>query len=372
MQNNNPIEMFFALLRCGIDKSNVFPYSPTPEEWKEIFDISQKQALAGIAFTGVERLKKEQRPPVNILLAWHSICQKIVAYNNKLNGLACRITQKFKEEGFDSVILKGQGIAQLYAQPERRAAGDIDIWLDGGHEKIIKYIRQFVNRSKCRPVYHHVDFLPIDGVETEVHFTPTWMNCYFTNKKLQRFFEREKAGQFANKKSIAECKGYINTPTNAFNRIYILLHIYRHLFQEGIGLRQLLDYYYVLKQGFTEEEKAATISTLKELKMIRFTGAVMYVLKEVFDIEKKHMLTAPLEKDGKFLLGEIMEAGNFGKYSSNYSNYMSSSIFKRAASKTMQDFKFLTSYTSETIWGPIFRTWHYFYKKKLKSMVNEK
>ena len=105
--------MFFALLRYSIDRSDDFPYSPTPEEGKEIFDISQKQALAGITFTGIEKLKKEQRPPVNILLAWHSICQKIIAYNNKLNSLACRITQKFEQEGFNNVILKGQGVAQL-------------------------------------------------------------------------------------------------------------------------------------------------------------------------------------------------------------------------------------------------------------------
>lgn len=363
--------MFFALLRLSIGRSNDFPYTPTPEEWKEIFDISQKQALAGIAFTGVERLKKEQRPPLNILLAWHAICQKIINYNNKLNLLACRITEKFKQEGFGSVILKGQGVAQLYDTPARRSAGDIDIWLDGEKEKILKYVRNFVDKRKCRPVYHHVDFIAIDGVETEIHFTPTWMNCYFTNKRLQRFFEREKREQFLNKRTIDGCDGYINAPTNLFNRIYILLHIYRHLFQEGIGMRQLLDYYYVLKQGFSEEEKKATIATLKELRMLRFAGATMYVLKKVFDIEEEYMITAPIKKEGEQLLAEIIEAGNFGKYSSKYSDYMSKSLFTRATSKTGRDFKFLFTYTSETVWGPLFRIWHHFHKKRLKSIVNE-
>lgn len=364
--------MFFALLRLGIGRSSEYPYTPTPDEWKDIFELSQKQALTGIAFKGVERLKKEQHPPLNILLTWHSIYRKTVAYNEKLNRIACRITEKFKQEGFDSVILKGQGVAQLYDEPERRNAGDIDIWLDGGVKKILKYIKNIVDRDKCRPVYHHVDFIPIEGVEIEIHFTPTWMNCYFTNKKLQRFFERIKSEQFQNRKTIKGCEGYINTPTNAFNRIYILLHIYRHLFQEGIGLRQLLDYYYVLKQGFSKEEREATIATLKELKMLRFAGATMYVLKKVFDIEDMYMITEPLKKEGEFLQKEIMEAGNFGKFSPKYCEYMSESIITRAKSKTTRDFRFLFTYTSETIWGPLFRIWHHFYKKRLKLIVNEK
>ena len=35
-------------------------------------------------------------------------------------------------------------------------------------------------------------------------------------------------------------------PSIRFNTVYSLLHIFRHVFHEGIGLRQLLDYYYIL------------------------------------------------------------------------------------------------------------------------------
>ena len=35
-------------------------------------------------------------------------------------------------------------------------------------------------------------------------------------------------------------------PTVEFNIIFQLTHIYSHLMNEGIGLRQLVDYYYVL------------------------------------------------------------------------------------------------------------------------------
>lgn len=367
MQREPITEMFFELLRLGIGTSDKFNYSPTTDEWEQIFELSIKQALVGILFTGVEKLNTNQLPEKNSLLTMHNYCLQIKFQNDKLNKLAAKINEKFEKEGFRNTILKGQGIARLYDCPERRMPGDIDIWLEGGRNKILSYVKQFV--PHCRPVYHHVDFLNIENVDIEVHFTPTWMNSYFTNKKLQKYFASRAAEQFTNKITLSNENCSINAPTNAFNRVYILLHIYRHLFQEGIGLRQLLDYYYVLKQGFTPQEKQETLKQLKELKMLRFAGATMYVLKKVFNIEERFLITTPLEKEGEFLLDEIMVAGNFGKYSPRYKNEMSSSLIKRAISKSVHHMKFLSSYTSETLWGPLFRVWHYFYKKELKKRL---
>ena len=153
-------------------------------------------------------------------------------------------------------------------------------------------------------------------------------------------------------------------PTNSFNRIFILLHIYRHLFEEGIGLRQLLDYYYVLQQGFTEQEKAATLQQLKELKMVRFAGAVMHVLKKVFAMDEKYFLTTPLEKEGDFLLKEILAGGNFGKYSQRYEAEMNGNLLQRAFARTAHNMIFARSYPSETLAAQPFRIWHYFWRKK--------
>lgn len=47
--------------------------------------------------------------------------------------------------------------------------------------------------------------------------------------------------------------GEITVPTLSFNVIYILSHLYRHVFTEGIGLRQLLDYYFVIEKFFSKQ-----------------------------------------------------------------------------------------------------------------------
>ena len=59
------------------------------------------------------------------------------------------------ENGFPNCILKGQGNALMYPDPYARVPGDIDIWLDGGREKILDFTTKYYNRPYTSI---HVDF----------------------------------------------------------------------------------------------------------------------------------------------------------------------------------------------------------------------
>ena len=226
----------------------------------------------------------------------------------------------------------------------------------------------------CKPVYHHVDFPVIDGLEIEIHFMPSWMNSSVTNRRLQQFFRESADALFArndnvnvDKNSSQLVNNYkeIPSPSLAFNRVYILVHIYRHLFYEGIGLRQLLDYYFVLSQGFTEEERAETMRTLRSLRMQRFTAAVMWVLQQVCGMDSRYLLTEPDEREGRFLLNEIMLAGNFGHYDERIKRVANESALRVFVRRVMRNFRFVRSYPSEVLWSPLFKLWHLFWRKGL-------
>ena len=58
-----------------------------------------------------------------------------------------------------------------------------------------------------------------------------------------------------------------------------------HFFFEGIGLRQMVDYFYLLKQGFTEEEKRQIVEVIKRVNMFKFATGVMYIMKESLGLE---------------------------------------------------------------------------------------
>lgn len=356
--------IFFELIQIAIGKREQLSHNPTEEEWQELYSLAKKQAMVGITFLGVERLSNEQRPPKKILLQWYTATEQIKARSAEMDKKALMVANRFLKDGFCSVILKGQGIAQLYPKGEYRTSGDIDIWINAQRKDITRYLRIYV--PNCEILYHHADFPTIKGLNIEVHIIPSWMNSPFTNRRLQRFFRKRAKVLFAETDSPYT---ELPVPSLAFNRIYILIHIYRHLFHEGIGLRQLLDYYFVLSKGATEEERKETMSTLRTLKMERFTSAVMWVLQTVFLLEDKFLLTEPKEREGRFLLNEIMLAGNFGHYDERIRRIKNESSLQVFTRRVSRNFRFIRSYPSEVIWSPFFKIWHWFWRKRMNRNV---
>lgn len=347
-------DVFFTLLRHATGSKDVIPTTISAEEWDEVFELAKQQSLVGIIFCAIEKLDPVQRPPRRLLLKWWSIAEQIKRRNQLLNETARQVERCFAKDEFRGTILKGVGMAALYPEPLYRTPGDIDIWLDAEREDIVKYVRK--HKKSPFVIYHHVDFIEVNGVSIEVHFTPSYFSDFCTNNRFQKYVQKQRKVQMENT-IMLDGVGEVHTPSLAFNRVFILTHIYRHLFDEGVGLRQLLDYYYVLRQGFTEDERKKTMSELYNLKMVRFAEAVMWVLQYVFGLEDAYLITKPNKKEGQFLLEEIMIAGNLGHYDPRIIRSKDERLFTRFVRRTVRNLRFLRSYPSEVIGSPIFKIW---------------
>ncbi|MGN0282193.1 MAG: nucleotidyltransferase family protein [Prevotella sp.] len=157
-----------------------------------------------------------------------------------------------------------------------------------------------------------------DDTEVELHHRPTLMRNLFDDKRLQQWCD-----SFGADTLVMTDKGFA-VPSLDFNRIFILTHIYRHFLFEGIGLRQLMDYYFVLRNvnlNLDGESYLNLNKLLRELRLMRFAAAVMWVLGHVFGLEREYMLCEPDEKEGRFILDEIMQTGNFGQGDRRYKGY---------------------------------------------------
>ena len=358
------MKLFVELIQIALNNRAELSQTPTDNQWQTIFALAKKQALIGITYAAIERLPATQRPSRMLLLQWGVIAERIKERNEELNNKIPAISQRFHGDGFRNLILKGQTVARYYEQlnlHRYRTPGDVDIWFDGRREDVISYVRQVSPDSHA--VYHHIDYPQIDGVHIEIHFTPSWMNSYFTNKRLQQFFDESKESLFSQCTMGAEST--IPMTSLAFDRVYILVHIYRHLFHEGMGLRQIMDYYFVLTQGFTEAERADTVKQLCSLKMYRFTGAIMWILQNIFGMDSKYLLVPPIEKDGRFLLQEIVISGNLGLHDQRLSRKSNDSDLAYGLRKVKRNFRFIRSYPSEVLWSPLFKVWHYIWRKHI-------
>ena len=348
-------KIFFDFLRFCIGSAKEIPDSLKEADWKELYAIAQKQALLGVLFYGIRRLPKELAPEQKLLMQWMVMAEQIRKQNIRLFQDSVKVCQNFENEGFANCILKGQGNALLYPDPYMRTPGDIDIYLSGGRRKIMKYVDQVCPNQVMR--YHHVDF-PVMKTAIEVHFTPSYMFCPIHNWRMQKWFKEVMGEQCNHRVSLLDGYGEIHVPTASFNVIYILSHLYRHIFTEGIGLRQLLDYYFVLSMLSVNCEMLTSMQKkLKHLGLWKFAQAVMFVMKEVFGLLEDRMIAPMDEKEGRFLLDEIMRGGNFGQYDDRMGSKVDESKIHRYFRMNLRNLRFVRHYPTEAVFEPVFRTW---------------
>ena len=426
-------QIFFDFLRFCIGSAKEIPVSLKEADWKELYCIAQKQCLVGILFDGIKKLPAEHvGMKKELLLQWMAESQMLEKANVRLNDAAIQVSEWFRKKGFRTCILKGQGNAWMYPNPYSRTPGDIDIWVEGGDKRVISFVRSISPHEKA--CYHHIEFPSYKGVEVEVHYRPSFLLCFWHNRKLQKYYERVKEEQFSHRVMLGE-QGEIAIPTVEFNLIFQLTHIYAHLMNEGIGLRQLLDYYYVICDFYTVYQNfsnpsvslskgsstfspspsssgsgdvtalrcseplrykdggaskpspdcagwdrlgmsgkmasdcagaSATVAIdrvqeeLKELGLWKFAGGIMYIMHEVFGMPASRLIVPPNEKYGRFVLNEVLEAGNFGRHDAR--NRFGKSKLGHNLQRVYRDIRLMKYFPAEALSEPIFRTWHFFWR----------
>jgi hypothetical protein len=332
-------------------------------DWEGLYHFASEQAILGVVFEGVKRLKeKGVKLPIKQFVTWIAAADDIAEQNKKINQAVLRLTTKLKEKGQQTCILKGQGNNLLYPNVYARTPGDIDIWVK--HEsisekeyigKVIQYVKKKNRRVKVS--YHHIEIGKIDGIDVELHIRPSFMNSPIHNRRLQKWFNDHAEEQFSNVVDLPENVGSICVPTFDFNLIYMLQHMFRHLFSEGIGLRQMLDYYFLITKENRCVERTVIKEQLSYLGLWKFTRAVMYILQTVFGLEERLLIAEPDREEGEFLLNEILIGGNFGKYDTRLGSKENEGIWHRYFRMTVRNMRYVTHYPAEALFEPIFRSW---------------
>ena len=397
-----PVDKFFQLLRYAIGTSVEFPKDIPEEMWTDIYKIARQQALLGILFHGIQN-NSSVRMEKSLLLQWYAVNEQIKGRNVVMNKKCVELTEMLKQDGFESCILKGQGNALLYEVRGEslallRMPGDIDVWTMPGERskdkgqrlkirEIIRYVK--TKNPDAKACYHHVDYGMFKGVEVEVHYRPSFMFNPVHNSRLQKWFI-QMADVGCQMAELPEGVGSVRVPNREFNVLFQLSHIYNHLLHEGIGLRQIIDYYYLLRkvQGsrfkvqsqLTVQDSRFKVQgstksldeTLKYLGLERIAGAVMWVLGYLVHGEgfmvhgfkrDEWMICEPDERRGKLLLDEIMKGGNFGQYDFDGRRKKEDGRVMKNIQRIKRDIRMVRYFPSECMWEPMFRVYHWFWRQ---------
>lgn len=338
--------IFFALLRYALGSSQEFSFTLTAEDWLRLYNLASKQAMVGIAYAGICKLPKDRQPPLDLALQWASEAEAIRGHNRMVNDEARRLTELFADKGRRTAILKGAANARLYPDRFMRQCGDIDIWIEGGRDSVLKLLDSMdllekeapsvpghkktreelyaEARKKLGVSKHHVHLVQsASSAHVEAHFLVSSGNRNpFTNKRIMRFLD----AKIANLELVPE--GFY-VPSLRFALTMQLAHIQTHFMSGGIGLKQISDYYMLLQLA-DDIERLELAKNLRTFGLLRVTRALMWVLAHIYGLERERMLYAPSERYGKWMLGEILKGGNFGYYyKAEYGSFVTRWIGKR-------------------------------------------
>lgn len=413
--------LFFELIQVTLGVRGCLSHSPAAEEWKVLYDMAKKQSLIGICFAGVQNLTINHPSFIIHLnellrLQWMGMAAKIQQRNEVVNRQCVELQVKLVDDGLCSCVLKGQGVASLYSKHLRglRQSGDIDVlmWKAGltqkeNREKVVRYAKSI--DCNAHDAEHHIAVEMFPNTEVEMHFCPSYLCNPFANKRMQKwFFDYDKS-------RFVETKLSFCMPDAEYNLVFMLSHTFRHYMSEGVGLRQLMDYYFVLRQfqevskldkkacgektDLTKNGKTTSVSavfhneplandcsseigsalpssanhasatlsgtadtsaknnknlleTLDSFNMLKFASAVMWVMKEVFGMEEQALICEPNERLGWKLLARVMQGGNFGHHNTK-TMVSRTSHMGRFVNQLVQDLKLAIDYPAEALWAPI-------------------
>ena len=348
---------FVQILRIACGTRSTLSQPLTEAEWMEAYRMSIKQSLVGVAFTALQSLPGSCCPSKDICREWLKNAEPIRKQNRMASERCAELCSMLEEKGLHPCVLKGQSLAPYYGKlAEYRSSGDIDVWVGKPIREIDEYVRTLGVRYHTTAVHVECDIFP--DIPVEIHPQPALIRCPWLNKRFERWYKSFDADTFQ------KYNGCTVAPLE-FNLIYLLVHIQHHLLFEGIGLRQYMDYFFVLKSADTQNVKEQFSKTISSLQMVKLAKGVMWIMQDVFGIDADHLLTEPDAKVGRLLLDEAMSGGNFGKYDTRNRMVRSHNPLARAWGGIVRNARFFSIAPAVVVCNPIWRLWHFMWRKTI-------
>ena len=351
--------LFFELLQISLGNREELSHVPCTDEWVELYNMAERQAVTGILIHGIEKLPAEQRPSQVFLLQWIGIVHMIEQRNHEMDKRCIELLRNIKDAGLHGTIIKGQGIARLYDKELQslRQSGDIDVYVDCGIRKALAFAKS-QGQKDIEWDYKHMHLNLWDDTEVEMHYRIEVFLNLCKNRKLQKWFRANDALLYCNNNDLT-------TPFIDFNVFYILLHIYRHFLYEGVGFRQIVDFYFVLRSVYNDKKDVSySLETISRFGLEGFAKGLMWVMHKALGMPREWSLWVPDEKEGEYILSQVMQGGNFG----HYDERLQRNRGKLGAVRDIltHNLHLFVHYPSDTLWAPIWIVWHKLWKIKTK------
>lgn len=343
------IEIFFNLLRAGLWNTVQSKIGALSEDqWEEIYVMSSKQGVLGIVFDGINKLPKEMLPSKTFMHKWFCTLLAIERGNLKIDIYLQELIRLMKGEGLNPFLFKGQSVGQYYPTPNHRQKGDIDFVMGKDFKRCAEFLinKNFINYRSYTFVYK--------DEQIDLHKYAEISRNYFVNYRLHRQFDKwmKKPEKFRLGDEVIDIP-----PLNMYH-ICMILHIRRHLIEDGIGLKQVCDMVMLLNARDCDKDELK--KWLVKFDLGRFARALYaFLIKDLGLDESKVPLMPDYGRNYKLLKKAILDEGYFHKWffdkNHQYENFHSH-VYGALEHRFERSLRFWSLMPWEAFWTPIYQT----------------
>ncbi len=313
MKRDSTTEVFFALLRSGLWEQEVSlaPYEPVNLD--AVYQLAEEQSVIGLVAAAFDHIdRKVETLKVRPFLVWVIAQeQRNKAMNDFVNWLIARL----REEAVEAVIVKGQGLAHCYARPKWRACGDIDLFLTPENYEKARVVLLPISSSSGKEIIYekHLDML-IGGFAVEIHGT---MNTSvsdridITQSAIQERMFREKRFRTWQNGGVD-----VLLPEPDDDVIFVFVHIVKHFYKGGIGMRQICDWCRLLWTYKDTFDRELLLVRLKRMDIMDEWKGLAALAVDYLGIPSDAMpfydASAKWSSKARKILRIVLQKGNFG------------------------------------------------------------
>ena len=308
-------KLFFEILQNGLWGKPIEAV-PTRNDMLHVVKLALSQTVLGIVGNVIITDKTLSSYLTERELAYlRKLVMSVVSVSYTWNCSVRNIFMEMHDNGVEPILLKGQGIAQYYPNPDFRQCGDIDLYVGKQYfEKACEVVKALATENDMATVKHTKKHFHIylGKVPIELHL---YSDVYYP-KRLDRIYQEISDAGISVAPIEVELAGYpVKTPSVNFNVFYIFNHLWHHFIADGVGLRQICDLCVLLHRFHGQIDYNYLRNVLERMglmKQWKIFGSIA-VDKLGLPVEEYPFYDAKYKRMKEKVFRLVMLEGNFGQ-----------------------------------------------------------
>ena len=289
-------------------------FSKEAIDWQKISQLALEQTVGILTFEAVLSLSPNLRPSKEWIHKAFAFIERNRRTHVLLDRCVAESVEKLRDEGIDTVLLKGQAYARAYPRPDMRQCGDIDLYVgEDSYLPAYSAIKKFGWEREVR-------FLPktkhygcrLHGIHIELHRIAGLL----PSRSADRGFQQWSQSQLKESTTNLIIGGTaVKVPTPLFDVVFVFMHLYLHFLSGGIGLRHICDWTMLLHKHSDDIDTEELEKRLNQFHLMRAWKIFAPIAVEHLGLppEKCPFYSFKNRGKAKKALAFILEEGNFGR-----------------------------------------------------------